>query len=48
VIDIWGIVIIVTGLKRLLRVPIWLAVLLTVVSIAVSMPLAVMFMRSPI
>ena len=48
VIDLWGVLIIVTGLKRILRVPVWLAVLLTLASIASSLPPAIMFMRSPL
>jgi hypothetical protein len=48
VIDLWGVVIIVTGLKKILGIPVWLALLLTPVSIAVSFPLAIMFMRSPL
>jgi hypothetical protein len=48
VIDIWWIVIIVTGLKRMLSVPVWLGILLCLLSIAFAIPLAFMFMSSPI
>jgi hypothetical protein len=46
--DIWAVVIIVTGLRRILRVPTWLALLVTIAYIAAAMPLAIMFMRSPL
>ncbi len=48
VIDVWVVVIIVTGLKKILLVPVWLALPLTITSIASGFPLAVMFMRSPL
>jgi hypothetical protein len=48
VIDLWGVVIIVAGLRKILRVPTWLAVLVTIAYIAAAMPLAIMFMRSPL
>jgi len=48
VIDVWWVVTIVTGLKRMLGVPVWLGTLLCFLSIAVGMPLAYMFMRSPL
>lgn len=47
-IDIWAIAISVVALKRLLRVPIWLGILLNLAGIPLSLPLAIMFMRSPL
>ena len=46
-IDIWAIVIIVMGLKRILGVPVWLGIVLSILLIAAAMPLAIMFMRAP-
>jgi hypothetical protein len=48
VIDIWAISITTIALKRILNVPIWLGIVLSIVGIAVSIPFAIMFMRSPI
>jgi hypothetical protein len=48
VIDLWGVVITATGLKRILDVPIWLGAVLSSLGIPISLPLAIMFMRSPI
>lgn len=47
-ISLWAWVIIALGIRRLLGVPAWLAVLATLVSTAGSMPFAIMFMRSPL
>lgn len=48
IIDIWAIAIATVALKRLLDVPVWLGILLNILGIAVAMPFAVMFMRSPV
>jgi len=48
IIDIWAIAIITIALKRILDVPIWLGNLLNIAGIAVSLPLAILFMPSPI
>jgi len=48
VIDIWAIVITTIALKRILSVPVWFGIILSIIGIAVSLPLAIMFMRSPI
>jgi hypothetical protein len=48
VIDFWGAVLVVVGLKRLLGVPAWLGAALYVLAVASALPLAVMFMRSPL
>jgi len=48
VIDIWAIVITTIALKRILSVPVWFGLILSIIGIAVSLPLAIMFMRSPI
>jgi hypothetical protein len=47
-IDVWWVVIMVVGLKRILGVPVRSGILLSLLVIAVSLPLAVMFMRSPL
>jgi hypothetical protein len=48
IIDIWAIVISIIALKRILDVPVWLGIVLNIIAIAVSLPLAIMFMRSPV
>ena len=48
IIDIWAIVITTISLKRILNVPVWLGIVLSIVGIAASIPFASMFMRSPI
>lgn len=48
IIDGWAIIISVTALKRILGVPVWLGIVLNIFAIAVSLPLAIMFMRSPL
>jgi hypothetical protein len=47
-IDLWAIAISVIGLKRLLGTPVWLGVLINILAIVTWLPLAVMFMRSPV
>ena len=47
-IDIWGAIIVVVGLKKLLKVPAWLGAIAYMLAIASAMPLAIMFMRSPL
>jgi hypothetical protein len=48
VIDLWGVGITAIGLKRILEVPLWLGTTLSLLSIPISLPLAIMFMRSPL
>ncbi len=48
IINIWAIVITIIALKRIMNVPVWLGLILNIAGIAVSMPLAIMFMRSPL
>jgi len=48
VIDIWAIAITTIALKRILSVPVWFGIILSIIGIAVSIPFAIMFMRSPI
>ncbi len=48
VLVIWGAVIIVLGLKRILDVPVWLGVVLNVVWVAAGWPLSAVVMRSPV
>jgi len=47
-IDVWGVVITVVGLRKRLGVPVWLGVGMYLLAMAFSMPLAIMFMRSPL
>jgi hypothetical protein len=46
--DIWGGVIVVLGMKRILGVPVWMGLSLYILGVAFSFPLAIMFMRSPL
>ena len=48
VIDVWGGVIVVLGLRDWFEVPAWLGVALYVLFILSAMPLAIMFIRSPL
>jgi hypothetical protein len=48
IIDVWAVAITTIALRRTLRVPIWLGILLNIVGMIVSMPFAIMFMRSPL
>lgn len=48
VIDLYGILIAVMALKRLLGVPIWLGILLQVLVFMIALPLAMLFIRSPL
>jgi hypothetical protein len=48
VIDLWTIVLITVGLKRILGVPVWLGALLSLLGIPIALPLGIMFMRSPL
>jgi hypothetical protein len=47
VIDLWFVVIGSLGLKRILGVPTWLGALLSLLSMLVTVPLGILFMRSP-
>lgn len=47
IISLWATVIMGVGLRRILSVPIWLGIVLSIVSIPVQLPIAMMFMRSP-
>ena len=47
VLDVWGIVIMVTGLKRILNVPVWAGILLSLLWIVLGLPLAILFIRGP-
>lgn len=44
---LYAVLIIVLGLKRSLGVPVWLATLLSLLTIPVALPFGIMFMRSP-
>jgi hypothetical protein len=48
VIDLWAIIITTVALKRILNVPAWLGIILSIIGITVSLPFAIMFMRSPL
>ena len=48
VVDLWAVLISVLGLKRTLGAPVWLATLLSILALPVNLPLAIMFMRSPL
>ncbi len=47
-ISLWSMLIMILGVRRLFAAPLWLAVLANVLSLLGSMPLAIMFMRSPL
>ncbi len=47
VISLWAVVIMVAGLHRLFRVPVWLGILVSALSMPVGMILRIMFMRAP-
>jgi hypothetical protein len=47
VISIWAIAIMVVGLRRILSVPLWLGIALSIIVIPFQLPFAMMFMRSP-
>jgi hypothetical protein len=47
VISLWATVIIGVGLQRILSVPLWLGIALSIISIPVQLLFAMMFMRSP-
>lgn len=48
VISLWATLLTVIGLKRILDVPVWLGTALSLLSIPVMLPIAIMFMRSPL
>jgi hypothetical protein len=48
IIDVWGIGIAAIAFKQILKVPIWLGVLLNAIGVIVALPMAIMFMRSPL
>ena len=47
VISLWAVVFMVIGLRRILSVPLWLSIILSIITIPVALPFAMMFMRSP-
>ena len=47
-ISLWGVAISTLGLKRILGVPVWLGVLLNLLTIPIALPIGIMFMRSPL
>ena len=48
IIDGWAIAIASIGFVRILRLKVWVAVGLNILSVAVGVPLAAVFMRSPL
>ena len=48
VIDLWGVTIGAICLKRILDLPVWIGVGVNLIGIAAALPLAIMFMRSPL
>ncbi len=48
VVDLWAIALTVAGLRRLLGVPVRLAVLLNILWLALGVPIAMLFMRAPV
>jgi hypothetical protein len=47
IISLWGIVIMTIGLQRILSLPRWLSIALSITMFPVALPFAMMFMRSP-
>jgi hypothetical protein len=47
VIALWAVAIMAIGLRRILSVPLWLSIVLSILIIPVGLPFAMMFMRSP-
>ena len=47
-IDVWAVIITVMGLRKLLKVPVWLGAVVYILAIATAVPLAIMFMRFPL
>lgn len=45
--DTWGILITTLGFKRLLSIPTWFAITISLLGILIGVPLAVIFMRGP-
>jgi len=48
VISLWAVAIETIGLKRILGVPVWLGLTLSILEIPIALPLGIMFMRSPL
>ena len=48
VISLWAVLILVIGLRRILGIPVWLGILLSLLAVPVALPFAIMFMRSPL
>jgi hypothetical protein len=47
VISLWAVAILAIGLRRILSVPLWLSIILSIIIIPAGLPFAMMFMRSP-
>ncbi|UCF61426.1 MAG: hypothetical protein JSV37_01745 [Anaerolineaceae bacterium] len=47
VIALWAVAILAIGLRRILSVPLWLSIVLSITIIPAGLPFAMMFMRSP-
>lgn len=48
VISLWGVALGAVGMKKILAVPTWLAVVLGLLTLAICLPFGIMFMRSPV
>lgn len=47
ILSIWAMVILVVGLRKILEVPVWLGIILSILAFPMQLPIAMMFMRSP-
>ena len=47
-ISLWAVAIETIGLKRILGVPVWLGLTLSILEIPIALPFGIMFMRSPL
>jgi hypothetical protein len=47
IITLWAVAIMVVGLRKILSVPTWLSIVLSIIVIPIALPFAMMFMRSP-
>lgn len=48
IIDVWGMTIAAIAFKKILNVPLWLGLIVNLIAVIVALPMAIMFMRSPL
>jgi hypothetical protein len=48
IIVVWGIVIMIIGYRRILQIPLWLAIVLNIIWMFLAIPLAMIFVRPPV